>query len=73
MLKKVKPLFKPNANGKKDVRNFDKMFTDEDPNEKISNIKNKRKNNNLTETTCDEFNVFEDFTYLNKNNILVKA
>lgn len=73
VLKKVKPLFKPNANGKKDVRNFDKMFTDEDPNEKISNIKDKRKNNKLTETTCDEFNVFEDFTYLNKNNILVKA
>lgn len=78
--KKVTPLFKPNIKNKSDVSNFDRMFTDEDPNTGIvyskkrkMKIRKKTKKKETEKYKEEEFNVFENFTYNNGNDLLQKS
>ena len=68
------------AGNKSDVSNFDRMFTDEDPNSGIvyskkrkTKIRKKTKKKETEKYKEQEFNVFENFTYNNGNELLQKS
>ena len=71
--KKIEPSFKPRIKNKKDVSNFDRMFTDEDPYDSINQKqrgKNGKKSKHRMTDNAEPFNIFENFTYRNSNELL---
>ena len=71
--KKIEPSFKPRIKNKKDVSNFDRMFTDEDPYDSINQKqrgKNGKKSKHRMTDKAEPLNIFENFTYRNSNELL---